>query len=66
MTLVMSPNHPGLQSDQHPIHHDHPELEDEPKAAPVDDGGPPIDPGRLTKPVDYAYEVSRANAELAV
>lgn len=58
MTLTMSPNFSGLLNDHHSVHHDHPELEDTPAVAAIDDGGPPIDPGRLTKPVDFAYEVS--------
>jgi hypothetical protein len=40
------------------VDHPHQDLEDTPKVAAIDDGGPPIDPGRLTKPVDFAYEVS--------
>lgn len=54
----MSPNFSGLLHDHHVVEHPHLELEDNPKVAAVDDGGPPIDPGRLTEPVDFAYEVS--------
>jgi hypothetical protein len=40
------------------IKHLHPELEDHPRVAAIDDGGPPMDPGNLTDPVEFDYEVS--------
>jgi hypothetical protein len=40
------------------IQHLHPELEDHPKVAAIDDGGPPSHPGNLTEPVEFHYEVS--------
>jgi hypothetical protein len=39
------------------IKHLHPELEDHPRVAAIDDGGPPMDPGNLTDPVEFDYEV---------
>ena len=58
MTLVMSPNSSHMLNQQGGIKHLHPELEDHPKVAAIDDGGPPSHPGNLTEPVEFHYEVS--------
>ena len=61
----MSPTLPSVLHGHNGIQHLHPELEDHPKVAAVDDGGPAIDPGSLTEPVEYHFEVSSAHqAEL--
>lgn len=58
MTLVMSPTLPDLLNGSNGLSHPHPELEDHPRVAAIDDGGPAVDPGSLTEPVEFAYEVS--------
>jgi hypothetical protein len=58
MALVMSPNCSSMLNSHGGIKHLHPELEDHPRVAAIDDGGPPMDPGNLTDPVEFDYEVS--------
>jgi hypothetical protein len=57
MALVMSPNCSSMLDSHGGIKHLHPELEDHPRVAAIDDGGPPMDPGNLTDPVEFDYEV---------
>jgi hypothetical protein len=45
MALVMSPNCSSMLNSHGGIKHLHPELEDHPRVAAIDDGGPPMDPG---------------------
>jgi len=57
MAVVMSPNCSDMLNSHGGIKHIHPELEDHPRVAAIDDGGPPVDPGSLTDPVEFEYEV---------
>jgi hypothetical protein len=58
MTLVMSPSCSDMLDTHGGLKHLHPDLEDHPRVAAIDDGGPPMDPGRLTQPIEFHFEVS--------